>query len=142
MNAQLLYLAYLVTIKNGINNKRRRFYKIKQAGNEYNYHDSPGKPFVEHKFLTKAFATEMYAKAKEEAKSMTPLIKKVMKEAGARVIWAQGGPYAIGIETSDKCYYFHKYHFNSWPYQDKENGLVSELVEMYHVDNILLKENK
>lgn len=128
MNAQLLYLAFLAQQKNDLNRKRRRFYYLM---NEYTRHRNPRT--VPHKIFTKRFVTKMYKQAQKDMKAMTPLMREVRKEAGARLEWSDGG-HIISIETSEKRYYFNMYMH----YGDKPAGKISDLVEMYHVDTILL----
>lgn len=128
MNAQLLYLAYLVSIKNDLNRKRRRFYCM--MADMYDYKEK--KP--EHKLFTKAYVTDMYKQTQREMREMTPLMRQVRKEAGAYLIWGSGGQI-LGIENSEQHYYFDLYHSHGNAARN-----ISELIEMYHVDTILLAD--
>jgi hypothetical protein len=90
----LYYLAHLVSTKNNINRRRRRFWhlmpKTKWIGQDANKqwmtvtYASP-RPYAEGE------AALGYANAKAEMKAMTPHMCEVRKEIGARTIWDSSG---------------------------------------------------
>jgi hypothetical protein len=137
MNAQLLHLAYLVSIKNTLNRKRRRFYRLinPQTTGKYGWDDKKKMNvyFRERvpKIYTKAFVTHMYRNAQKEMRAVTPLMRQVRKEAGAKIMWGSSGNI-IGIKTSEKKYLVYK------PYYPTGYTPMQQLIDMYHVDAILL----
>jgi hypothetical protein len=95
-------LVYLVDLKNQVNNKRRRFFKMTVHPN-IAIHD-------------RYYAIERYELAKKEMKAMTEVISRVKKSLGARFQW-NGGGMVTDIHLPDQPsinYVFFKKYINSY----------------------------
>ena len=85
---QLQRLMALVYIKNQLNNKRRRFYKLIRGTKS----DSSNYPKI-NSTLTLEFCKEQYEKAKQDMKAMRRSIHLARKASGARTTRGEGGQY-------------------------------------------------
>lgn len=103
-------LIYLIHKKNDVNRKRRRFYRL-----------------MNQKYLSYREQAEYmvgYCKAQDEMKAMTPAIRELKRELGARIEWNAGGMQR-SVRIGDKTI-----HYSSF----------QRISDMYETDCILLGE--
>lgn len=93
MNNTLQRLVYLCHLKNELNRRRRRFY----------YHTYNGSS----DFMSEYEARTGYKKAQLEMKNLTPEIKRICKELGAKLKWNCGG-LIWGINIGYERFIFHE----------------------------------
>ena len=118
LNEYAIKLGHLAFIKNKLNNRRQRFYRLMNGDDE----------------RWKEVGRRGYEKAKSDMKSMTKEMKVLQKLGNAKLKWdGRGHIYAIWFPDPNKTYY-----------QCEKIGHQNfyRLNEMYLVDNLLLGGNK
>ena len=93
MNNSLQRLIYLCHLKNELNRRRRRFY----------YHTYNG----QSSFMSEYEARRGYRKAQSDMKQLTPEIRKICKELGAKLEWNVGG-LICRIHVAGERFIHHK----------------------------------
>ncbi len=127
MSSALERLIYLVSLKNDINKRRRRFYTIGNPPKEW----KDGKYVNKHKskpIMSKKEADKRYKEAQAEMKTYTKEIRSLCKLVGAHLTWdGSGGVSTVTVDVEGTQLRIYRKQFQ-------------EYVDMYKFDEIMLKE--